>query len=127
MRLYIIRLIVPLAFTILVAPLAAEAQPSPIVPRIGVLSESALTASSRHRSAFLQGVHTLGYVVGQPIVLEERWAEAKLARLPDLAAELVQLQVQVIVAGNPIAARAVSQVTDRLPIVLAGGDVVGTG
>jgi len=92
-----------------------------------VLSESALTASSRHRAAFLQGLHALGYVEGQTIVLEERWAEGQLERLPALAAELVQLQVQVIVAGNPIAARAVSQATERLPIVLAGGDVVGTG
>ena len=119
--------IITLILSLLMAPLATEAQPSPTVPRIGVLSESTLTASSRHRAAFLQGLHALGYVEGQTIVLEERWAEGKLERLPDLAAELVQLQVHVIVAGNPIAARAASQATARLPIVLAGGDVVGTG
>src|SRR5712691_5829385 len=122
-----LRGIITLILSLLTAPLAAEAQPSPKVPRIGVLSESALMASSRHRAAFLQGLHALGYVEGQTIVLEERWAEGKLERLPDLAAGLVQLQVHIIVAGNPIAARAAGQATERIPIVLAGGDVVGTG
>jgi putative ABC transport system substrate-binding protein len=85
-----------------------------------------LTTDARHRDAFLQGLHELGYVAGQTIVLEERWAEGKLTRLPDLAAELVQLPVDIIVAGNVSAARAASQATQRIPIVLAGGDAVGT-
>ena len=122
-----LRCIITLILSLLMAPLAAEAQPSPQVPRIGVLSDSALTASSRNRAAFLQGLHDLGYVEGQTIVLEERWAEGNLKRLPDLAAELVRLQVDIIVAGNPIAARAAGQATERIPIVLAGGDAVGTG
>jgi len=122
-----LRGIITLILSLLMAPLAAEAQPSPQVPRIGVLSDSALTASARNRAAFLQGLHALGYVEGQTIVLEERWAEGKLERLPDLAAELVQLQVNVIVAGTVPVARATSQATERIPIVLAGGDAVGTG
>jgi len=122
-----LRCIITLILSLLMAPLAAEAQPSPQVPRIGVLSDSALTASSRNRAAFLQGLHDLGYVEGQSIVLEERWAEGKLERLPDLAAELVRLQVDIIVAGGVPAARAAGQATERIPIVLAGGDAVGTG
>ena len=109
------------------APLAAEAQPSPKIPRIGVLSGNAFRPDSRSRTAFLQGLHALGYVEGQTIILEERWAEGQLERLSDLAAELVRLQVDIIVAGNATAARAASQATERLPIVLAGGDAVGAG
>jgi putative ABC transport system substrate-binding protein len=122
-----LRCIITLILSLLMAPLAAEAQPSPQVPRIGVLLASPLTANSRNRDAFLQGLHALGYVEGQTIVLEERWAEGKLERLPDLAAELVQLQVHVIVVGTATVARATSQATGRIPIVVAGGDAVGSG
>src|SRR6266849_5401991 len=123
----VIAYIVALILSLLAAALAANAQPSPKVPRIGVLSGSALTPDARNRDAFLQGLHALGYVEGQTIVLEERWAEGKIERLPDLAAELVRLQVDIIVAGNVPTARAASQAMERIPIVLAGGDAVGTG
>ena len=119
--------IVTLTLSMLAAPLVAEAQPPPQVPRIGVLSVDLLTSNARHRDAFLQGLHALGYGEGQTIVLEERWAEGKNERLPDLAAELVRLQVEVIVAGQVLAARAASQATERIPIVVAGGDAVGRG
>jgi putative ABC transport system substrate-binding protein len=125
MRLSAIGLILTLG--LLLVPLAAEAQPSPQVPRIGVLSWNTLTTGARNRDAFLQGLHALGYVEGQTIVLEERWVEGKLERLPALVAELVQLQVHVIVAGNATVARATSQATGHIPIVLAGGDAVGAG
>jgi putative ABC transport system substrate-binding protein len=119
--------IVTLALSILMASLTVEAQrPSP-VPRIGVLSGGAYTPDSREREAFLQGLRALGYVEGQTLVLEERLAEGKLERLPDLAAELVRLQVDIIVAGGGPAARAAGQATGRIPIVLAGGDAVGAG
>ena len=120
-------LFITLALGLCLVPLAAEAQASPQVPRIGVLSWTTLTTGARNRDAFLQGLHALGYVEGQTIVLEERWAEGELERLPDLAAELVQLQVHVIVAGNATVARATSQATGHIPIVLAGGDAVGAG
>ena len=113
--------------TLLLVPLAAEVQPPPNVPRIGVLSTFSATAASRNRAAFLQGLHELGYVEGQTIVLEERWAAGQLERLPDFAAELVRLQVEIIVATEVLAARAARQATERLPIVLATGDAVGTG
>jgi putative ABC transport system substrate-binding protein len=120
-------LIVMLALGILVAPLAAEAQPSPTIPRIGVLSSYSPTAEARNHDAFRQELHALGYVEGQTIVLEERWADGQPERLPALAAELVRLPVALIVAANVPAARAAHQATERLPIVLAGGDAVGTG
>ena len=113
--------IVTFILSLLAAPLAAAAQPPPKIPRIGVLSGSSLTTDSRNREAFLQGLRELGYVEGQTIVLEERWAAGHYERLPDLAAELVRLRVEVIVAGNVPAARAASQATQRIPIVLAGG------
>jgi putative ABC transport system substrate-binding protein len=88
---------------------------------------SRLRLNRVNRAAFRQGLHELGYVEGQTIVLEERWAEGKLERLPDLAAELGRLQVDIIVAGDVLTARATSQATARIPIVVAGGDAVGTG
>jgi ABC-type uncharacterized transport system substrate-binding protein len=127
MRLSAIGFMLTLALGLLLAPPAAEAQPSPKVPRIGVLSPYSSTTASRNREAFLQGLHELGYVEGQTIVLEERWAEGKREQLPDLAAELVQLQVDIIIAGDVPTARAARQATERIPIVLAGGDAVGTG
>jgi putative ABC transport system substrate-binding protein len=119
--------IVTLVLGLLLAPLAAETQPSPTVPRIGVLSSFSSTAEARNRDALRHGLHALGYVEGQTILLEERWAEGQPERLPDLAAELVRLPVALIVAGTVPAARAARQATERLPIVLAGGDAVGTG
>src|SRR5262249_7923848 len=116
-----------LTLAILVTPLAAEAQPSPQVPRIGVLSTFSATAASRNRAAFLQGLHELGYVEGQTIVLEERWAGGKRAQLPDVGAELVRLPVEILVAGEVLSARAARQATERIPVVIAGGDAVGTG
>ncbi len=112
----------------LLLPLLATAQRPAKVPRIGVLLEGrSTTTTSRNREAFRQGLRDLGYVEGQTIVLEERSAEGKSERLPDLAAELVRLQVALIVAGNVPVARAASQATQRIPIVVAGGDAVGTG
>jgi ABC-type uncharacterized transport system substrate-binding protein len=119
--------IVTLILSLLAAPLAADAQAPAKVPRIGVLSGSSLTAGARSRAAFRHGLRELGYVEGQTIVLEERWAEGKLEQLPDLAAELVRLQVDIIVVSGMPPARATSQATQRIPIVVASGDAVGTG
>jgi putative ABC transport system substrate-binding protein len=127
MRRSAIRLMLILVLGLSLASSAAEAQPSPKVPRIGVLSPFSSTAASRNREAFLQGLHELGYVEGQTILLEERWAEGKREQLPDLAAELVRLQVDIIIAGDVSTARAARQATERIPIVLAGGDAVGAG
>ena len=122
-----ITLIVTLGLSLLLAPLASNAQPPPKVPRLGVLAEYSSTAAPRNYAAFRQGLHELGYVEGQTIVLEERWAAGQLERLPDLATDLVRLPVDLIVASGVLSARAARQATERLPIVLAGGDAVGTG
>jgi putative tryptophan/tyrosine transport system substrate-binding protein len=79
-------------------------------------------------TAFRQGLRELGYVEGHTVILEERWAAGELARLPALAAELVQLPVDVIVASGAAAVRAAMGVTRSIPIVIAGAaDPVAEG
>ena len=113
---------------LLAAPLAAEAQQAAKVARIGYLSPN-LAASPHLRDAFLQGLHDLGYVEGRNVVIEYRDAEGKLERLPALAAELVALKVDVILAeGGTLGPRVAKQATRTIPIVFAGaGDPVGSG
>jgi putative ABC transport system substrate-binding protein len=78
--------------------------------------------------AFLQGLRDLGWVEGKTIVIEYRWAEGRSDRLPDLAAELVRLKVDVIFAPNTSGAVAAKNATGTIPIVMAtGGDPVGLG
>ena len=79
-------------------------------------------------TAFRQGLRELGYVEGHTVILEERWAAGELARLPALAAELVQLPVDVIVASGASAVRAAMGATQSIPIVIAGAaDPVAEG
>src|SRR5262252_8861472 len=98
------------------APLAAESQPAGKVPRIGYLHPN-LVASPHLTEAFRQGLRDLGYVEGRSVVIEYRDAEGKIERLPALAAELVALLVDVIVAGGTPQALAAKQATKTLPIV----------
>jgi putative ABC transport system substrate-binding protein len=119
-----------LAFSITVAlgalfnPFGAEAQQAAKVARIGYLSTNH-GANPHLREAFLQGLRDLGYV---DVVIEYRDAEGKPERLPALAAELVGLKVDVIVAGGTPQALAAKQATGTLPIVFAGvADPVGSG
>ena len=105
---------------------SAEAQQPKKVPRIGWLG-AARTSSSRIE-AFRQGLHELGYAEGKNIVIEYRYAEGKLDRLPAFAADLVRLKVDVIVAGSPQATRSAKQATSTIPIVMAfDDDPVGSG
>jgi putative tryptophan/tyrosine transport system substrate-binding protein len=94
-------------------PLAADAQQPGKTPRIGILNNGPATVSS----AFLEGFRALGYTEGQNLIMEVRFANWKLDRLPDLAAELVALKVDVIVAGGTRAARAAKRATSAIPIV----------
>ena len=127
MRLGKLGLIVTLAAAILAAPLAADAQPPPKTPRIGYLGSASPSAGAHLLEAFRQGLRELGYVEGQNIVIEFRSAEGKWERLPDLAAELVRLKVDVIV-GNTPATLTAKQATRTIPIVMAvAGDPVGSG
>ena len=105
-----------LAGGLLTAPLAAEAQEAAKVARIGYLTGN-LAASPHVVEAFLQGLGDLGYVEGRNVVIEYRSADGQLNRLPALAAELVALKVDVIVAPGTPAALAAKQATRTLPIV----------
>ncbi len=116
-----------LAGGLLATPLAAEAQQAAKVARIGYLAGN-LTASPHLPEAFRQGLRDLGYVEGRNLVIEYRDAEGKFERLPALAAELVVLKVDVILAGGAPQALAAKQATRTLPIVFAtAGDPVGSG
>ena len=113
---------------ILAAPLAADGQPTGKVHRIGYLSGSSATAVLRFVEGFRQGLRDLGWVEGQNIVIDYRFAEGRFDRLPDLAAELVRLKVEVIVAGPTPPAVAAKNATGTIPIVMyAVGDPVGQG
>jgi len=130
MRLCTIRLIAMLALIILMAPLATEAQQATKVHRVGRL----LGVGSPHSGpdppfeAFRQGLRERGYIEGQNLILEDRYAEGSQERLRDLAAELVRLQVDVIVAEGGAANRAAQHATHTIPIVMAAtADPVGQG
>ena len=121
------RFIGTVASGLLAAPLTAEAQQTAKVARLGYLSPN-LAASAHLREAFRQGLRDLGYVEGRNVVLDYRDAEGKLERLPSLAAELVALKVDVIVAPNTVGVLAAKQATETIPIVFAvAADPVGSG
>src|SRR6266705_1801959 len=108
-------------------PLAAEVQQAAKIARIGYLTSS-LGVNPHLPEAFHQGLRDLGYVEGRNLVIEYREAEGKADRLPALAAELVALKVDVIVASGTLAALAAKQTTRTLPIVFSpAGDPVGSG
>jgi putative ABC transport system substrate-binding protein len=105
-----------------------QAQQAKKVPRIGYLSGSSPSANAARYEAFGQGLRELGYVEGKNIVIEYRYAEGKLDRLPVLAAELLRLNVEVIVTGGPAVTRAVKEATATIPIVMTQDpDPVGSG
>ncbi len=110
-------LLVILAMAILAAPLSVDGQPAGKVYRIGYLSAGSGTANPHFREAFRQGLGELGWVEGQNVVIEYRFAEGQLDRLPGLAAELVRLKVDVIAASPTPAALAAKNATGTIPIV----------
>jgi putative ABC transport system substrate-binding protein len=114
----------------LAGPLAAGAQPAGKVYCIGVLWNAAANAplSLRSVEAFEQGLRERGWVEGQNIIIERRYAEGRAQQFPDLAADLVRLKVDVIVAVAGPATRAAKQATMTIPIVATGvSDPVGQG
>jgi putative ABC transport system substrate-binding protein len=120
----IIRLTTVVAAVLLATPLAAGAQHSSRLPRIGVLS----TLLQLDTDPFRQGLRDLGYVEGQNIVVEWRSAEGKIERLPPLAADLVRSGVEVIVATSNPAIAAAQRATKTTPIVMVfPTDPVGLG
>ena len=105
----------------------ASAQTPRTLPyRIGFLSAS--DPSSSRRDAFVEGMRILGYEEGRDYVIESRYAEGKLDRLPAPAKELVELKVDIIVLGSIPSALAAQRATKTIPIVVAAaGDFVGYG
>ena len=113
---------------LLAAPLAAAAQPTGKVYRIGYLAAGSATVFQLPVEAFREGLRELGWVEGQNIVIDYRFAGGEFDRLPDLAAELVRLNVNIIVAGATPSSAAAKKATDTIPIVMiAAGDPVGVG
>jgi putative tryptophan/tyrosine transport system substrate-binding protein len=109
------------------ASLAAAQQPTK-VPRIGYLGGTSPSANVARIEAFRQGLRELRYVEGRNMIIEWRHAEAKLDRLPALAAELVRLKVDILVTGGPPATRAAKEATVTIPVVMAfDDDPIGNG
>jgi putative tryptophan/tyrosine transport system substrate-binding protein len=119
--------IVAFALGLLTAQLTEAQQPTK-VPRIGFLFASSPSNLSARFEGFRQGLRELGYIEGKNIVIERRFAEEKLERLPQLAADLVHLKVEVIVTGRPTSTRAAKEATVTIPIVMGqDSDPVGSG
>jgi putative ABC transport system substrate-binding protein len=117
-----------IALTFAFGGVAVEAQQPTKIPRIGFLFGLSPSVITDRVEAFRQGLRELGYVEGKNIVTEYRWAEGTIERLPDLAAELVRLKVDVIVTAGPSPTRAAKEATVTIPIVMAWDyDPVGNG
>ena len=105
------RLIIILTLAILVAPLATKTRPLATVYRVGLLRTGTALAEQPFVGSVRQGLRDLGYVEGQNRVIDQRYAEGSDERLRDLAADLAQLHVAVIVAGGSAASRAAQHAT----------------
>ena len=119
-----------LVLTLLATPSSlTEGQPRLKMPRIGVFNTGAPSASQYLVDAFRQGLSEHGYVERQNIIIEYRWGEGNPERLPELAADLVRLGVEVILAGGgDVGVRAAKKATDKIPIVMASSaDPVRSG
>lgn len=114
--------------SVLTIPTRVAAQQAPRIPRVGYLF-SFTPAEGRHLwEACRQGLRELGYVEGRNIVLEPRWADGQYERLPELAADLVRLKVDVVVVAATPGSRAVKAATNTIPIVIvAVGEPVKAG
>jgi putative ABC transport system substrate-binding protein len=109
-------------------PTLVRAQPPARVRRIGLLSPLAPSDTAAWHQAFRRGLHDLGWVEGRNVSIEYRYAEGRIERLPELAAELVRLKVDVIVASSTTVALAAQKATTAIAIVMAGAlDPVAIG
>jgi putative ABC transport system substrate-binding protein len=117
-------LLVIFTLAFLVAPVCSQAQQAAHIPRIGFLDPG----HPGHSLAFRQGLHALGYVEGETVIVEGRSWEGRPARAPELMAELIRLQVDVLVVAGSRLVPAAKKATTTIPIVMvAGGDPVTTG
>ena len=117
--------LIAIAVALMVGAALASAQQPQTIPRVGILFIGG--RDQPHLEAFKQGLRERGYVEGKNIALEYRYAEGREDRLPELAAELVQVKVDVIVVTADISAQAAQRATKTLPIVVTTGDPVTWG
>jgi putative ABC transport system substrate-binding protein len=122
-------MIVALCATFFALSYSASAQQPKKVPRIGFVSGIGdPNTPGLQVEAFRQGLRELGYMEGKNILIEYRYVEAKLDRIPSLVSDLVQLKVDVFLSGNPVAIRAAKEATKSIPIVIVAlGDPVAEG
>jgi putative tryptophan/tyrosine transport system substrate-binding protein len=107
---------------------SAHAQQTTKLHRVGFLWFARMEQGQSRRDAFEQGMRAHGYVIGQNLAVEYRWADGKVERLPELAADLVRANVDVIVTGVNPGVVAAKQVSSKIPIVMTNGnDPVGSG
>jgi putative ABC transport system substrate-binding protein len=107
-----------LGLTLLATPFAATSQPSSKVYRLGFLGAASAAQYARQLEGMRQGLREHGYIEEQNVTFEYRWAEGRYERLPELAAELVRLNVDVIITHGTPGARAAKQATTTIPIVM---------
>ena len=112
-------LLIALGASALIVSVRAAEEPPRKIPRVGIVWINSLSDVSRYQEAFLGGLRGVGYVEGNNIVVEVRYAEGKIDRLPMLVAELLRSDVDVIVAPSSAAALAAKAATNRVPIVIA--------
>jgi putative ABC transport system substrate-binding protein len=109
-------------------PLAAQAQQARKIPRIGFLGNSTAALEANLVTQFREGLRELGYEEGRNLIIEFRWAEGNYHRFPALIAELIALEVDVIVTAGTPASLAVKKATSLIPVIMvAVGDPVATG
>ena len=121
-------LTVVLGLCILLGPLGSEGQPVVRVYRVAVLANTNSTLHAPSAEAFREGMRELGWIDGQNVAIEYRWADGHLDRLPALASELIRVPPDVMVVAGPVGVRAALQATSSVPIVAAiMGDPVLAG
>jgi putative ABC transport system substrate-binding protein len=108
-------------------PLASRAQQAESTPRIGLLWPGDAPPASPRMESFRQGLRALGFIDGQNIAIELRYAQRGPQQLPELAAELISLKVDVILAPGDLAPKVAQQATETIPIVAGGDDILGAG
>jgi ABC-type uncharacterized transport system substrate-binding protein len=108
-------------------PAAAGAQTPAKIPRVGYVAGSNAASTEHMVGAFRQRLRELGYVEGKTVALEVRYAEGRSERMPELVAELVGLKVDILVAGNSVAAVTARKATGATPIVIVTPDPVALG
>jgi putative ABC transport system substrate-binding protein len=114
-----IGLFIIFALSLLGAPLAVEAPPAGKIARIGYLAPGTATTSAGTRQAFTEGLRHHGWIEGQNLAIEYRWAEGRYEQLPDLATELARLPLDAIFAVNTPTALAMQRTGTTLPVVFA--------